>query len=235
MTRGVKPGCVLAPILFTIYVQCITRLLAVSLNEDDAIHLNYRTDRSLFDLKELKAKTIISRAKILELQYAYDCAFVADSAESLQRVLARIAELYKKLGLNINIQKPEFMKYNAMPTANTIALSIEGLSLKEVASLKYLGSYISANCTLDDDMNYRIGQANGAYGRLRAKVSKNHNLSMTTKVMVHQAVVLSSLLYGREAWALYQRQVKLLEHFHMKSLCKMLNVTWRIVSLIRRC
>ena len=45
--------------------------------------------------------------------------------------------------------------------------------------------------------------------------------------MVYQAVVLSSLLYGSKAWTLYQRQVKLLEHFHMKSLRKMLKVTWR--------
>ena len=45
--------------------------------------------------------------------------------------------------------------------------------------------------------------------------------------MVYQAVVISSLLYGSEAWTLYQRQVRLLEHFHMKSLRKLLNVTWK--------
>ena len=152
---------------------------------------------------------------------------MADSAESLQRILARSAELYRKLGLNINIQKTEFLKYNAVPVADTIALSINGEPLKEVTSFKYLGSHISANCTLDDEINYRIGQANGAYGRLRIKVFENHNLRLTAKVMVYQAVVISSLLYGSEAWTLYQRQVRLLEQFHMKSLRKLLNVTWK--------
>ena len=227
VSRGVKQGCVLAPVLFNIYVQCITRLLAASLNREDGIHLNYRTDRSLFDLKKLKAKTKISRTSLLELQYADDCALVAYSAEGLQQVLSRSAELYRKLGLQINIQKTEYMKYTVMPGDETHIPSIDGVNLKEVSSFKYLGSHIAANCTLDDEINHRIGQANGAYGRLRTKVFENRNLTLKTKVMVYHAVVVSSLLYGSETWTLYRRQVRLLEKFHMNSLRKILDVTWR--------
>ena len=158
--RGVKQGCVLAPVLFNIYVQCITRLLAASLNNDDKIRLNYRTDRSLFDLQKLKAKTKISSTDLLELQYADDCAFVADSAEGLQRVLTRSAELYKKLGLEINVNKTEYMKHIMTPAAGSYPISIEGKLLEEVLTFKYMGSHISANCSLDDEINYRIGQAN---------------------------------------------------------------------------
>ena len=162
VTRGVKQGCVLAPVLFNIYVQCITRLLATAIGESDTIRLNYRTDRSLFNLRKLKSESLISKSNLLELQYADDCAFVADSAESMQRILTHSAELYRKLGLNINIQKTEFMKYNARRTADHVNLSIEDQNLKKVPCFKYLGSYISANCTMDDEVNYRIGQANGA-------------------------------------------------------------------------
>ena len=45
--------------------------------------------------------------------------------------------------------------------------------------------------------------------------------------MVYHAVVVSSLLYGSETWTMYQRQLKILEKFHMKSLRKILGVTWR--------
>ena len=138
VSKGVKQGCVLAPVLFNIYIQCITRLLARSLNEEDKIHLNYRTDRNLFDLKKLKAKTKVSTTYLLELQYADDCAFVADSAEGLQRVLTRSAELYKKLGLKINIQKTEYMKHTVTPVEDLPPLSIDGEPLKEVLSFKYL-------------------------------------------------------------------------------------------------
>ena len=227
VSRGVKQGCVLAPVLFNIYIQCITRLMATSLNVDDKIHLNYRTDRNLFDLKKLKAKTKVSKTNHLELQYADDCVLVADSVEGLQRVLAKSAELYKKLGLQINIQKTEYMKHTAMPVEVSQPPSIDGEPLKEVLSYKYLGSHISANCSLDDEISHRLGQANGAYGRLRTRVFENHDLTLSTKIMVYHAVVISALLYGSEAWTLYQRQVKLLEQFHMKSLRKLLGVTWR--------
>ena len=46
------------------------------------------------------------------------------------------------MGLNINIQR-----------------KIEGENLKEVTCFKYLVSYMSASCTLDDEITYRIGQA----------------------------------------------------------------------------
>ena len=91
VARRVKQGCVLAPVRFNIYVHCITQLLAASLDEDDKIHLNFRTDRSLFDLQKLKASTKVSQMSLLELQCANDCGFVANSAESLQRILTRSA------------------------------------------------------------------------------------------------------------------------------------------------
>ena len=227
VSRGVKQGCVLAPVLFNIYVQCITRLLAASIDDENIIKLNYRTDRSLFDLSKLKAKTKITQSSLLELQYADDCAFVADSAENLQRILTHSAEFYRKLGLSINIGKTEYMKYNSCPPTEPVNFSIEGEALKEVSCFKYLGSNISADCALDDEVNYRIGKASGAYGRLRIRVFENHNISLRTKVSVYHAVVVSSLLYGSEAWTLYQRHVKLLEKFHMKSLRKLLGITWR--------
>ena len=191
------------------------------------IQLNFRTDRNLFDLQKLKAKTKVSQNNVLELQYADDCALVSDSAEGLQRILTRSADLYQKLGLNINIRKTEFMKFNPTSLVNPPTFTIDGENLHEVSCFKYLGSFISANCTLDDEINHRIGQANGAYGRLRCRVFENHNLKMTTKVMVYHAMVISSLLYGSESWTLYRRQISQLEQFHMKSLRKLLGITWR--------
>ena len=58
----------------------------------------------------LKSKNKISKTKLLELQYADDCAVVADSPESIQEVLSYMAVHYKQLGLNINVQKTEFLK-----------------------------------------------------------------------------------------------------------------------------
>ena len=228
VSRGVKQGCVLAPVLFNIYVQCITHLLSKALDEDLKIGLNYRTDRNLFDVKKLKAKTKIQQTKLLELQYADDCALVADSPEVLQTVLTYVSKFYRKMGLNINIGKTEFMQFSPphVPRSST-AVTIDSTPLKQVESFKYLGSHISSNCHLDDELSYRVGQATRAYGRLSSKVFHNKNITLSTKIMVYNAVVLSSLLYGSETWTLYHHQTRMLESFHMRSLRRILGVSWK--------
>ena len=164
---------------------------------------------------------------LLEFQYADDCALVADSAENLQSVLNCIDNLYQRLGLSINVSKTEILKFNPENLEPDHQLSIRQEPLAEVRCFKYLGSHISSNCTLDDEVNFRIGKASSAYGRLRARVFENHDISLHTKVMVYHALVISTLLYGSETWTLYRRQIKVLEKFHMRSLQRLLGITWR--------
>ena len=57
------------------------------------------------------------------------------------------ADLYIKLGLNIDIQKTKFMKYSARLVFEPVNLSIDEENLKQVTCFKYIGSNISANCT----------------------------------------------------------------------------------------
>ena len=100
-------------------------------------------------------------------------------------------------------------------------------SCTNFCSRLYLGSNISSNCRVDDEINYRICQATGAYGRLVNRVFKNHNLKLETKIAVYHAVVISALLYGSETWTLYRSQIRSLERFHMSSLRKILGITWK--------
>ena len=65
--------------MFNTCVQSITQLLAASLDEQSLITLHYRMNRSIFDIRKLKAKTKISKTRLLKFQYADDCALVADS------------------------------------------------------------------------------------------------------------------------------------------------------------
>ena len=61
VSRDVKQGCTLAPVLFNTYVQCITRLLSATMTRSAQININFRTERNLFSLSKLKAKSKVSK------------------------------------------------------------------------------------------------------------------------------------------------------------------------------
>ena len=73
----------------------------------------------------------------------------------------------------------------------------------------------------------KINKASRAFGRLKTKVFLNKHLRLTTKVKVYEAVCISTLLYGSEAWTTYKRHLVQLERFHISCLQKILGLTWR--------
>ena len=50
--------------------------------------------------------------------------------------------------------------------------------------------------------------ASASFGRLHQRLWNNHHVSMRVKGKIHRAIVLSTLLYGAEAWTVYRRHVK---------------------------
>jgi len=54
-----------------------------------------------------------------------------------------------------------------------------------------------------------------------------HDVSRETKVVVYQAVVITTLLYGCETWTVYQRSIRRLDQFHLCCLCKIGGIKWQ--------
>ena len=55
ISNGVKQGCVLAPVLFSMFFTCM--LSHATRNLKKGVYIRYRLDGSLFDLRRLTAKT----------------------------------------------------------------------------------------------------------------------------------------------------------------------------------
>lgn len=225
VTVGVKQGCIMAPVLFNVYMLCVTHLLHREASSE-GVDIRYRLDRNLFDLKKLKARTKTHSCNIKELQYADDAAIVAHSPLELQRMVDILHHIYGRMGLKMNTEKTEILRLADERTdATTIAVGTT--QLKDVPDFRYLGSYLSEDCSLDKEVNYRIGRAAAAFGSLRKRVFSNRNLNLTTRVNVYSAVCLSTLLYGTETWTLYRHQLRKLESYHISCLQRILGVSWR--------
>jgi len=228
---GVKQGCVLAPVIFNLFLAAATILFRQRMIRGDGVGLTYRLDGSVFDLRRLKARTKVKYEEINELQYADDCALIADDPQALQASLNCLAEVYGSLGLVINADKTEVLYqmngYQQEIAGDPPELTVNDIPLKTVTNFKYLGSVISNDATLDEEIFSRIGGASGAFAKIRKNVINNHDLQIQTKSAVYRAVCLSTLLYGSESWTLYRRHVKKLEHFHIQCVRRILGVSWR--------
>ena len=113
---------------------------------------------------------------------------------SLERAAAGI-------GLNVNADKTEFMRFNQRSDISTL----NGRSLKLVNEFTYLGSSISST---ENDINTRLAKARTALDRL--SVIWKSDLTDKMNRSFFQAAVVSILLYGCTMWRLTKRREKIL-------------------------
>ena len=85
--KGVRQGCILSPRLFNLYVECIMRNAG---------------------LEEAQAGIKIAGRNI-NLRYADDTTFMAESEEELKSLLMKVKEENEEVDLKLNIQKTKIM------------------------------------------------------------------------------------------------------------------------------
>ena len=215
VTRGVKQGCTIAPALHNTYGQCITLLIDTSQSEYTRVNINYRIERRLFNLSKLKTRTNGSESSFSELQYADDCALPSHSPDDLQAALSQMAHLYERMGQQINIRRKGVKGGRKNHLAGAGA---QKCFLLQISRQQHF-------CQLETGRWNRLPKRTrhcSVWSSYQACV--NHSwLSLEIKILVYQAACISSLLYCSESLALYRRQTKLLEHYHISTLQKSLN------------
>ena len=191
--------------------------------------MRYRYDGGgLFNLARLKARTKCNLVVVNELQYADDAAFVCHTAQELQESVNGVHSAYTRAGLNMNLTKTEVLAQRTSGSFESAAprILVEDTELPVTDKFTYLGSIITSDCSLDDEVIRRIALASSAFGRLSHRVFLNHRLSLATKKSVYQAICLSILLFGCETWALYRRHFRKLESFHGDCIQRILGLKW---------
>ena len=137
---GVRERCMLAPVLFNIFLLCVTQLLYMELEDSSGIAVDFRLDGN-----QKAPSTKVAIERVLELQYADDCALVAHTPEGLQSILVMAVRVCSRIGLSINPTKTEVVcQWRSSPP-----LTIEHKSLTIVTLLVYLGNILSEDCSMD--------------------------------------------------------------------------------------
>ena len=170
---GVKQGCVLAPLLFNIYLAAVTLLSYNLIHQDDGITYRYRLDGSFLNLRRLQASTKTRTDFISSLQYADDAAIASHSGDGLQRVLDATFDTFSRCGLVVNAAKTEVLCQSNRPVHDEFHVGTEELA--RVKHFTYLGSMVSNNCLLDTEIDSRIRHASAAFGRSLSRVFINRD------------------------------------------------------------
>nr|VZI09141.1 unnamed protein product [Spirometra erinaceieuropaei] len=105
---------------------------------------------------------------------------------------------FENYGLVINTQKTVVMHQppphsvtapNASPQ-----ISVDGNQLQVVENFPYLGSTLSRNTKIDDEVANRISKASQTFGRLQNTVWNRHGLQLSTKLKMYKTIILPTLL-----------------------------------------
>jgi hypothetical protein len=94
-----------------------------------------------------------------------------------------------------------------------------------VERFTYLGSCISSDGSVADEVSARISKARIAFANLR-HLWRQNGISLGLKGRVYQATVRSVLLYGCETWSLRAEDLRRLQVFDHRCLRSMAGIGW---------
>ena len=99
------------------------------------------------ELEEVQAGIKIAGRNYINLRYANDTTFMAESEEELKSLLMKVKEESEKVGLKFNIQKTKISASGPITS-----LQIDGETMETVSDFIFLGSKITA----DGDFSHEI-------------------------------------------------------------------------------
>lgn len=204
---GVKQGCVLSPLLFSVVI-------------DEAIK------EAKKKMKKLKlGYWKMKETQLTELMFADDMAILADSEENLQFNLDILNKELNKINMKINVDKTKSMIISSGNKVHSI--QINGQEIEQVDSYKYLGSIIESNGRIDKEINERMGKAGRIYNTMKTTFLGKREIPKNIKIEVIKKVVRPTILYSSESWTLSGKQKTRINAIEMRFLRKIQGKTRR--------
>ena len=168
---------------------------------------------------------------LMDTDYEDDMAVLDGTKDGLQETTDILSHYAAYSGLKINSGKTKTMAISKQASqrpyteAYTLNTTVDDVRVEQVSHFTYLGAVISADGTLDKDLDNRIGKASGAFNSL-SRVWYNRNILTPTKIRIYRAAVLTVLLYGSETWSTIKNHIHRVEVFHQRCLRRIMRIKW---------
>ena len=189
----------------------------------EGIYFRTRSDDMLYNLTRLGAKTTVRKDLTRDMLFADDAAVATHTQEEIQSLTDCFSQACGDFGLTISLKKTNVL---GQDTYAPPVITIDDHKLDTVCQFTYLGSTITDNLSLDAEIDKRIWKAASTLARRTARVWTSPKLSVKTNMADYIAGVISTLLYGSETWTTYAGQESRFNTFHMRSIRRILGISW---------
>ena len=162
----------------------------------------------------------ISGRNINNLRYADDTTLIAESKEELKRLLMKVKEKNKEVGLKLNIQKTKIMASSPITSWPT-----DGETMETVTDFISLGSKITADGDYGHEIKRHLLLGRKAMTNLDI-ILKNRDITLPTKVCPVKAMVFPVVMYGCESWTIKKAEYWRTDAFELWCQRRLLRIPW---------
>ena len=187
ITKGLRQGCVLSPLLFCIYIAELK---------------NDFKKRNVGDIS-------IGKSRIWSLAYADDIVVLGNNSEAMEDMMRTLRRFLKERSLILSVEKTKMMVFNKGRNGKKEIWKWERNNNEEVDNFKYLGFTFNSNCSYKEHI--RDLKRKGIYAAKQAWSlgERRCRNDFRSRKMLFEYLVRSVIEYGVEIWGL--EEVKELE------------------------
>ena len=188
--RGVRQGCLMSPLLFSIYAEKMMIEAMTSVEEG----------------------VMIGGELLKDVRFADDQGMVAATEKGLQGIMDALHETATKYGMKINIKKTKTMVVSKQEGIN-VEILVDGQRLEQVKKFKYLGATITEDGKCLSEIKVRIAMAREAFSKRKELLTRR--ISRDTRKRMVKTLVWPVALYGCESWTLTKEAIDRLNALEM--------------------
>lgn len=160
------------------------------------------------------------------MRYADDTVLLTGRLEDTQHLLEKLNDRCIEYGLKINFRKTKLMIVTKCPQKlNHVNLTVANTTIENVATYKYLGTWMEQSGDQTREIRTRIEMARSTFVKMN-KLFSSRDLGLDLRMRMLRCYVFSTLLYGVEAWTLKKNHMDKLQAFEMWCYRRMWRIPW---------